>query len=96
MKSVFRSIFVSVICCIIFLSCEPLTKPQSSTKTDLNMIVLKNKSGIPREFGTLVSVTTTTDWAQLWFIDEEQTIRKVSLSFLDYQLNDTVLVITRN
>ena len=40
-----------------------------------------------------MSVTTNAEWAQLWFVDEEQTIRKLSLNLLDYQLDDTVLVI---
>jgi len=96
MKYVLCSILALVICFIMFLSCEPLVKQKPVTKTDLKDIVLSNKSGIPKEFGTLVSVTTTEEWAQLWFVDEEQTIRKVSLHFLDYQLFDTVLVIPRN
>jgi len=96
MKNVFRSILVSVICFMIFLSCESVKKQKPLSKTDLNMIVLKNRSGIPKEFGTLVSVTTTDDWAQLWFVDEEHNIHKVSLSLPDYQLNDSVLVIPRN
>jgi len=96
MKNVYLSIFVLVICFITFLSCEPLAKEKPGTKTVLKKIVLSNKSGIPKEYGTLVSVTTNAEWAQLWFVDEEQTIRKISLNFLDYQLDDTVLVILRN
>jgi hypothetical protein len=96
MKNVLRFTLMSVVCLTMFLSCEPVAKPKPSNKTDLNTIVLKNKSGIPMEFGTLVSVTTTNNWAQLWFVDEHQNIHKVSLSLPDYQLEDTVLVIKRN
>lgn len=97
MKNVLCSILLFVICFVIFISCEPVvTTPKPAIKTDLNLTILSNKSDIPKEYGTLVSVTTTENWAQLWFVDEEQTIYKVSLGLLDYQLNDTVLVIPRN
>ena len=93
MKKVINSLLTLVILSSLFLGCTPLEKPKP--KADLKEIYLTDKSGIPKAYGTLVAVTRSALSAQLWFVDEEQTIRKVSLHFAYKQIYDSVLVIPR-
>jgi len=89
-----------VLICLLFilstvLSCERIDQPISAYG-DLTTIDLKS---IPKEYGKLVSVTTHAryeGWAQLWFVDEESTIRMVRIQFHNNQVHDKVKVIPRN
>ena len=67
-------------------------------KGELESVFLENLKGIPAEYGTLISVTTHAQyegWSQLWFVDEENTIRMVRVQFHENRVGKGVLVIPR-
>jgi len=76
----------------IGLSCE-------RTSTEFNMSVLSDLKSIPMEYGTLISVTTMTEypnWVQMWFQDSQGVIRMVRVQVLANLMHTDVKVITRN
>ena len=75
------------------------TQPLSVQAGDLQKIELSQLDGIPTTFGELVDVTTHAQyegWSQLWFVDEENTIRMVRVEFHANRIHENVLVIPRN
>jgi len=94
----------SLILCLLLMisvtfSCEPVGTPTEGGKGELTKMDLQNVSGIPSQFGTLAAVTTDAhypNWAQLWFVDNENTIRMVRIQFLDNKMHEKVLVIPRH
>ena len=56
------------------------------------------QNGIPLEYGSLISVTTQAEWpgwAQLWFEDDENTIRMVRIEFHKGVIAEGVRIIHR-
>lgn len=81
----------------IFLSCQRIDT--TSVTGELTTIQLSDLKAIPLGYGNLVAVTSPSnhpDWAHLWFVDQERTIRMVRVGFADGRLHDKVTVITRN
>ena len=79
-------------------SCERTGQPVPGAG-ELLRVELSDMNGIPGDYGELVGVTTHAayeGWAQLWFEDEEKTIRMVRIQFLDGRVQGAVLVIPRN
>ena len=85
---------------LVFILCYCQRIEQTyAVKGDLESVLLEDVSGIPAEYGTLISVTTHAQypaWSQLWFVDDNNTIRMVRVQFHDNNINKSVLVIPRN
>ena len=79
-------------------SCERTDQPVLGTG-ELLKVEIADMSSIPGGYGELVGVTTHASyegWPQLWFEDEEKTIRMVRIQFHDNLVHENVLVIPRN
>ena len=95
MKHITLLIFMMV---FILCSCQRIEQ-RYAVKGELKSVLLENVNGIPVEYGTLISVTTHAQypgWSQLWFVDENNTIRMVRVQSLESLINESVLVIPRN
>ena len=82
---------------LIMFSCQPIDQ-KAGLKGELISVYLENLKGIPAEYGTLISVTTHgmyEGYAQLWFVDDESTIRMVRVQFHENCVVEGVLVIPR-
>ena len=83
---------------ILVCSCRRIDQI-SAVQGELKKVLLEDITGIPSEYGTLISVTTHAQyegWSQLWFVDSTNTIRMVRVQFHDNRINNSVLVIPRN
>ncbi len=83
---------------VLCLSCEQARTPQIKQASNLKEIMLENLKEIPAEFGDLTAVTTHAayeGWSQLWFTDEQKTIRMVRVQFHENRIYEKVLVIPR-
>ena len=79
-------------------SCERIGQPAPGVG-ELLKVELTDVNSIPGDYGELVDVTTHSayeGWAQLWFEDEEKTIRMVRIQFHENRVHENVLVIPRN
>jgi hypothetical protein len=95
MKHITLLIFMLV---FILCSCQRIDQ-RYAVKGELKSVLLENVDGVPAEYGTLISVTTHAQyegWSQLWFVDENNTIRMVRIQFHDNRIHESVLVIPRN
>jgi len=93
-----KLLFIFLITLIAFplISC---TRVKERAKGELKTVKLKKLDAIPIEYGSLVGATANPEfpsWAQLWFEDDERTIRVVSVGFFDQIINKNVTVIPRN
>lgn len=85
--------------CFLTISCEPVNQGQSPLPGQLEKVKLESLDAIPLSYGELEAVTTHAEyegWAQLWFVDEQETIRMVRIQFHNNRIHDQVLVISRN
>ena len=80
------------------VGCEPIDR-SSAAPVSIVSERLPDPASLPAEYGRLVDVTTTPgyreDFAQLWFVDDEGTIRCVYYHFRDRALDQRVDVIPR-
>ena len=79
MKKLFTFFLLAII--LISISCQRINPPP---KGGLEMIKISDLKGIPSDYGSLISVTTqprAPNWAQLWFQDDDGTIRLVRIKF---------------
>jgi len=87
-------IFLIVLVSIALLfSCQRVDE-SADLKFDETIV----QKGIPLEYGSLVSVTTQAEWpgwAQLWFEDDENTIRMVRVEFHKGIISEGVRTIHR-
>jgi hypothetical protein len=93
MKKLFILIILTSI--IISFSCQRVSP---ISEGDLKRINIPNLKGIPLECGSLIAVTTieaAPGWAQLWFEDDEKTIRMVRIKFTKNRIAEDVLIIPR-
>ncbi len=94
-----KAIFVLlVILFLLTISCESIDQSVPAQKGGLTKIDIDDVSSIPKAYGKLVGVTTHAmyeGWAQLWFEDENQTIRMVRVQFHTNRFHEKVLVIPR-
>ena len=77
-------------------ACERFDTPAPGA---LVTIELSDLSGIPEDYGELVGIITHADyagWAQLWFEDQDKTIRVVRVYTPANRMLTDVLVIPRN
>jgi hypothetical protein len=96
MKKIF---FLCLIFAALCQSCEPTGTLPEKQSGSLKEEVMKNLNEIPKEFGDLTAVTTHASyegWSQLWFIDEQQTIRMVRVQFHENRIYEKVLIIPRH
>ena len=96
MKKLF---FLCLLSGVLFLSCEPIESSHQKKVGNLTEEMMKNLMTIPKEFGELKAVTTHAayeGWSQLWFLDEQSTIRMVRVQFHEYRIHERVLVIPRH
>ena len=91
--------FLLISLLFIFISCEPLPSPSPDVPlSNLKITELGNLKGIPLEYGACIAITTTgqyAGWAQLWFQDDQMTVRMVGVQFHEKRVHDEVLVIPR-
>lgn len=81
----------------IIFSCQRVDT--TSIKGELTTMQLPDLKSVPLGYGDLVAVTSPSshpDWAHLWFVDQDRTIRMVRVGFADGRLHEKVTVITRN
>lgn len=94
-----KLLFISL---ILLLSAFPLiscSRVQAPAQGELKTVKLKKLDAIPLEYGSLFGVTANPEfprWAQLWFEDDDGTIRVVSVGFFDRKILENVTVIPRN
>jgi len=93
-----KKLFVLIILISIFFgfSCR---RTSSVSEGELKRIDVQDLKGIPAEFGSLIAVTTTEEiapgWAQLWFQDDEKTIRLAFIKYTENRIAEEVLIIPR-
>ena len=95
-KTVLLMLLISSILALNFLSCK---KVETIPEGNLALVKLENLNSIPSEYGTLVSVTINPTFpriSQLWFQDNEGTIRMVSVGTIDKAILEQVMVIPRS
>lgn len=92
-------VYALIVSSLIFISsCQPRF-PTTPTLGMLEKVELTDLKGIPAEYGELVAVTAHAEyegWSQLWFVDDNLTIRMVRIQFHVNRINKNVLVIPRN
>ncbi len=96
-KSLFM-FFMIVLTVFLLIACSRVQK-EPVTKGELRTVKLKKLDGIPREYGSLVGVTANPVFhraAQLWFQDDNGTVRVVTVGFFDQNMLENVTVIPRN
>ena len=97
MKQSMHVFFIFLFLFMGIFSCERISEPAPAPGA-LEKIELTDVSGIPAEYGVLVSVTTHAQyegWSQLWFVDSSSTIRMVRVQFHTDRIHERVLVIPR-
>jgi len=97
MANLLRLFIIGLFIMLITVSCTRIEK-QSAPQGELKDIVLSELDSIPLEYGKLKSITTHSmydGWAQLWFEDEQQTIRMVRVNFHSKRIMKDVIVISR-
>ena len=70
----------------------------SRIEPEVDNSYLSELKGIPAEYGALISVTNLEhypNWFQLWFQDEEGTIRMVRVQIFSGQMHQDVKVLPR-
>ena len=94
-----KKLLMSFVLFLIISSLLSCTRVQEPVQGTLGTIKLKSLNAIPMEYGSLVGVTANPEdsrWAQLWFEDDDKTIRVVSVGFFDRQILEKVTLIPRN
>ena len=79
-----RKVFILILSILIIIVAGFFCQRTTPIKGELEEIQLTDLTGIPLEYGSLISVTTQIDYpglAQLWFEDENKTIRVVRIEF---------------
>ena len=97
-KSLFVLLMI-VLTAFILVSCSRVQDIGETAKGELKEVKLEKLDGIPAEYGALVGVTANPQYhryAQLWFQDDNGTIRVVSVGFFDQKVVENVTVIPRN
>ncbi len=92
MPKVLGPVGILILLIALGISCE-------STTPVVDMSVVSQLQSIPAEYGALVSVTTLpeySNWMQLWFQDDQGTIRMVRVQFISNLIHNDVVVIARN
>lgn len=94
-----KFIYVPILILILlFISCQKVVQ-ESVAPGQLEKAKMENLAEIPLDYGNLISVTTHAQyegWAQLWFVDQQSTIRMVRVQFHTNRIHEHVLVIPRN
>ena len=92
MKKIIIIGLVGVILILFSLSCEKI-EVQSNIRGAVTL------ESIPLEYGSLVSVTTDTNypnWAQLWFAGEDGIVKMVRVNWAQNIMMEKTLEIPRN
>ena len=90
---------IIVLTAFLLVSCSRVQDIGKLTEGKLKRVKLEKLDGIPAEYGALVGVTANPQYhrfAQLWFQDDNGTIRVVSVGFFDQKMLENVTVIPRN
>ena len=90
-------VLLALLICLIS-TCERIPGDNEAS-TKLENIKITDLKGIPAEYGPLFAVTANgahPGWAQLWFLDNQGTIRMVRLDFHHYNLAANAIAIPRN
>lgn len=93
------SIIMFLLLLVFLLSICQRIPGESTSAVKLESLKIKNLTGIPSEYGPLFAVTANgahPGWAQLWFLDNQGTIRMVRLDFHNYTLAGNAIAIPRN
>lgn len=98
MQKLFLLLVLITLVILLIISCRKVQQivPPSGQLTN---VTIGDLAGIPKEYGTLFSVTAHAQYpgyAQLWFVDSLQTIRMVRVQFTNNEIKEKVLVIPRN
>ena len=86
----FVLIFISI---PISFSCQRVSDIETG---ELKTVNIPNLKGIPMAYGSLISVTSGPSGnSQLWFQDDNGTVRRVAIRLINNMLYQTVTVIPR-
>ena len=97
MKKIFL-IFIMILFFFMTWSCQRVAQ-ESEEVGKLKRVNLTDVSGIPSEFGKLISVTSVAEYPrimQMWFEDSIGTVRVVRVSMQRNKIYEEVLIIPRN
>ena len=93
MKKYFLIFLMALVSITFLFSCQRIDET-----TELKYDETIEQKGIPLEYGSLVSVTAQAEWpgwAQLWFVDDNNTIRMVRIEFHKGEIPEGVRTISR-
>ena len=93
MKKYSLLVLIALVSIVFLFSCQRVDESK-----ELKFDETIRQEGIPLEYGSLVAVTTQTDWpgwAQLWFEDEDHTIRMIRVEFHKGIISEGVRTIQR-
>ena len=96
MKKLLILLILLSLCSASLISCS---RVEEYVQGNLQTVKLTKPDSIPIEYGSLVSVTANPQfsrWAQLWFVDDDETIRVVTVGYFDKIMQEKVTVIPRN
>ena len=91
MKKYFLILLMALVSITFLFSCQRVDEEYKFDETI-------EQKGIPLEYGSLVSVTPQAEWpgwAQLWFEDDNNTIRMVRIEFHKGEIEEGVRTISR-
>jgi len=94
MKRKMLFLFIIILLLLVSLQCK---KIDSGSEEQFSSAIALNE--IPAEYGKLIAVTTVDQyphWAQLWFEDEQNTIRMVRVQWTQKLMHQEVLTIPRD
>jgi len=95
-----RAGIYSIVIALVFLSwsCVKIPDPTVAGKGDIVVEMLPHKDAIPLEWGKLLSVSDepgSPGWVQLWFVDQDSTIRMVAFDIYANEFSENARVIRR-
>jgi hypothetical protein len=91
-------LFVCILLVCLISTCERIPG-DNALDTKLESLKITDLKGIPAAYGPLFAVTANgahPGWAQLWFLDNQGTIRMVRVDFHNYRLAENAIAIPRN
>ncbi|MCK5077745.1 MAG: hypothetical protein KAR38_15285 [Calditrichia bacterium] len=97
MANLLRVFIMGLFILLVSISCTRIEQ-QAAPEGELEYIVQSELNSIPLEYGKLKSITAHSmydGWAQLWFEDEQQTIRMVRVNFHINKIHENVIIISR-
>jgi len=94
-----RGTCLALITLLLVLSCARLEHRPEPTEGDIAVVEMPSPDSIPAAWGDLIAVSNSADFAhlfQLWFQDEEGTIRMVGYNLRTNEFQPDIRAFPRN